>query len=543
MPPRLLTSRRAIVGLAPVLLGVAWAGSAPPALAEEPPKPLARVPADVPVFAHFRVGDVYGHAFTRSAREKMPKEFAEFERLLRKETGVEPANVETVTFYYPEIAEQFDDDAFVLTVTTRRPYDRGAILATAAASVPKSDNPELHPLTRRQVVHFAGPRTFTVLERGLAERYLKAAPDSAKKGPLSDAIALAASGEYAAVAGFNLKKFQIEMLLAMPPAELRPYLSLLKSESIVGLVKAGADVRGEARLQSADEANAKDAEEALGLLLRLAEQQLEVALGGADGGKWVGEGADFQSILLRRALRTLKTAKVVRQGGTVTASAELDLDAELVGAFARWVVETRGRVEATVSRGNLTQVGIALHNYHSQYKGLPPAAIMDRRGKPLLSWRVAILPYLEREELYKQFKLDEPWDSEHNRKLLEKMPRVYFLPGVNKPGDTVTHYRAVTGEGAGFDRVLPLRIPSDFADGTSNTILVVEAAEAVPWTKPDELEYDPEKPLPKLLFGPDDTCNVLLCDGSTRAIKKTISETTLRRAITRNDGYPLGPDF
>src|SRR5215472_15101476 len=133
---------------------------------------------------------------------------------------------------------------------------------------------------------------------------------------------------------------------------------------------------------------------------------------------------------------------------------------------------------------------------------LPPAALCDERGKPLLSWRVLILPYVEEDALYKQFKLDEPWDSPHNIKLLDKMPRIYAPPQdlpiklEIKPSDTF--YQVFTGRGTAFEGTVGLKYPSDFLDGTSNTILVIEAGEAVPWTKPADLHYDSDRALPPL---------------------------------------------
>ncbi len=67
-------------------------------------------------------------------------------------------------------------------------------------------------------------------------------------------------------------------------------------------------------------------------------------------------------------------------------------------------------------------------NYESAFGTLPPAATFDKEGTPLLSWRVLLLPYLERGELYNQFHLDEAWDSPHNRPLADKMPRVFQCP-------------------------------------------------------------------------------------------------------------------
>src|SRR5207253_5726964 len=91
--------------------------------------------------------------------------------------------------------------------------------------------------------------------------------------------------------------------------------------------------------------------------------------------------------------------------------------------LAKKVTESAGREELT---NNLKQIAIAFHNYASAHRDhFPAAAIYSKDGKPLLSWRVALLPYLEQDNLYKQFKLDEPWDSEHNKKLIARMPKVF----------------------------------------------------------------------------------------------------------------------
>src|SRR5438045_1511259 len=79
------------------------------------------------------------------------------------------------------------------------------------------------------------------------------------------------------------------------------------------------------------------------------------------------------------------------------------------------------RVHRLTSSNNLKQIALAFHSFHDTYGGMPAAAICDKAGKPLLSWRVAILPWIEEGALYKQFKLDEPWDSKHNKALLKKM--------------------------------------------------------------------------------------------------------------------------
>jgi len=198
------------------------------------------------------------------------------------------------------------------------------------------------------------------------------------------------------------------------------------------------------------------------------------------------------------------------------------------------------RRERTVK--NLMELGLAMHRYHDAHKEFPTAAYYNKEGKPLLSWRVAVLPYVGQKKLYEQFNLDEPWDSTHNKKLLAKMPDVFAVGDAAKQKGA-TYYQVFTGKATAFDGKKGLRIPNDFPDGTSNTILIIEAKDAVPWTKPADLPYDAKKPLPKLggLF--KDGFHAALADGSVRFIRRTISARTLRDAITRDDGNVLGSDW
>jgi hypothetical protein len=191
---------------------------------------------------------------------------------------------------------------------------------------------------------------------------------------------------------------------------------------------------------------------------------------------------------------------------------------------------------------NLKIVGLAMHNYPKADGRFPAPAIQGPDGKPLLSWRVAILPYLDEVELYQSFKLDEPWDSPHNKPLLERMPDVFAPPHPwgQAPGN-LTHFRVFVGEGTPFEGGRGPR-QEDFPDGLDRTIMVVEADEAVPWTKPDELPYAPDKPLPALGGGPRGSFVAQMADGSVLFIPAKFDEALLRRAITRNDKQPLDLD-
>jgi hypothetical protein len=190
-------------------------------------------------------------------------------------------------------------------------------------------------------------------------------------------------------------------------------------------------------------------------------------------------------------------------------------------------------------------MGLAMHNHNQTFGGLPAEACGGPNNplaaeKPLLSWRVALLPFLEQDRLYRQFKLDEPWDGPNNIKLLNQMPMVYKLPGDDKTPPDHTHYRVFVGNGAAFEKTRGLRIPGDFPDGLSNTILVVEAAQAVPWTKPDDIPFNPGKPIAPLLSTYFRSgCNVVLADGAVRVLPASVPESTLKAAITRNGGDPF----
>ena len=186
---------------------------------------------------------------------------------------------------------------------------------------------------------------------------------------------------------------------------------------------------------------------------------------------------------------------------------------------------------------NLKQIGLAMHNYASANDAFPGPAITDKQGKALLSWRVAILPYIEQQELYNKFKLDEPWDSPHNKALLKEMPSTYVCPSRAAGEPFTTTYRVFTGKGALFEDGKGTKI-ADITDGTSNTLMVVEAKEAVPWTMPDDLPFDPAAA--PSLFGAGSThpggFNALFADGSVRFIKTSISLQMFRALITRAGG-------
>lgn len=189
------------------------------------------------------------------------------------------------------------------------------------------------------------------------------------------------------------------------------------------------------------------------------------------------------------------------------------------------------------SKNNLIQIAMASANYHDSRMKYPNN-ILSKDGKPLLSWRVAILPNIDQALLYNEFKLDEPWDSANNIKLVAKMPSTYApVRAKAKPGETF--YRGFDGPGALFETGKSNSIIAP--DGTANTFAVVEAAEPVIWTKPEELKFDPKGPLPKLGGEYDGDFLAAFMDTDVYLFKKDVDPKVILGAITLDGGEPVDP--
>jgi hypothetical protein len=180
---------------------------------------------------------------------------------------------------------------------------------------------------------------------------------------------------------------------------------------------------------------------------------------------------------------------------------------------------------------NMLQILLGQAN-HQSARRKPAADIVDPGGKPLLSWRVAILPYMEQHDLYQEFHLDEPWNSEHNLKLLPRMPKSYHHPK-DDPRSTFASYFRPTNDAAAGSPDSP-RVD----DGGAKRIILVEARREIPWTKPDDIPLDPDpaQPLPKFggFFG--GLFHAGFNDSKVLAISQTIDPTTLRPFFTAAGG-------
>lgn len=186
---------------------------------------------------------------------------------------------------------------------------------------------------------------------------------------------------------------------------------------------------------------------------------------------------------------------------------------------------------------NFKQIALGMLNYENARKSLPAFASYDAEGRPLLSWRVYVLPYLEQQALFNQFHLDEPWDSEHNRKLIDQMPDVFADPdpairaAVGDKGRTT--FVVPTGEGLIFGKKEGAKF-KEMIDGTSNTILAIEVVpeRAVVWTKPDDWEVDMAKPLAGVARKDRSGFIAARVDGSVTFISNDNSSEVMRKLLT-----------
>ena len=210
---------------------------------------------------------------------------------------------------------------------------------------------------------------------------------------------------------------------------------------------------------------------------------------------------------------------------------------KIVDALAEPVRAARAAAKRTQSMNNMKQIMLALHNYYDANRGFPLRATVDGEGNQLLSWRVHLLPYLEQAALYEQFHLDEPWNSEHNKALIEKCPQVFRSPGTPDLDAGLTNYVVAIAEGTFLSTDKPMEF-KQIIDGTSNTLSVLETDEehAVIWTKPDDLPVDFKNPLVGLLIWGDQAFLAGRIDGSVQAVSKTIDKQMLQNLFQYNDG-------
>lgn len=244
------------------------------------------------------------------------------------------------------------------------------------------------------------------------------------------------------------------------------------------------------------------------------------------------DGDDRLTICITKPARPEKFSGDVKGQSLMTLERAKPLTLDELAKAKAPVQKVREAAQRAQSTNNLKQIGLAMYGYHDVYKAFPANAIYSPDGKtPLLSWRVAILPFLGDEALYREFKLDEPWDSVHNKKLIAKMPGIYADVKADAKNEGKTYYQVFTGAGTGFDGNKNKAV-TDFPAGTSNTVLAAEGKDAVIWTKPADLAVPAAKDkMPEVggLFEAGTT--VLFADGPVRFLPRETTPAALRAFV------------
>ena len=198
------------------------------------------------------------------------------------------------------------------------------------------------------------------------------------------------------------------------------------------------------------------------------------------------------------------------------------------------------------NRQNLKQLALAMHNFHDTYNHFPKAVSTARdlghESEWPHSWRIDLLPFLGAADLYNEYKMDEPWDGPNNKKLLDRMPAIFRSP-YDDSKSTNTAYAVLVGKGTVFEPSAKGIKISDITDGTSNTLLVVEAKRNIPWMKPEDIPFDPEIPAPQLGGFVPGKFAAVMADGRTCVFERSKVADILPWMIRRNDGHPLKIPF
>lgn len=332
--------------------------------------------------------------------------------------------------------------------------------------------------------------------------------------------------QVAIVPSLTMRRMLEESMPALPPqvggGPITRLSKGLRWASLTLAFEPKANLRAE--MQASDATAAKDlqklVQDSFGFLVKVSQEDANIA----------------------EMVKVLVESKPQTKGDRVTLEADLEKATSLVAVP---IANAREAARRTVCINNLKQIALAMHNYHTSNDTFPAAFRASKDGKPLLSWRVLILPYLDQKELYNQFHLDEPWDSDHNKTLISKMPRTYACPSGDKALAAAgkTAYLTPRGPNTMFPGAKGVKL-QEITDGTSNSIMVVEANDdqTVIWTKPDDWDIANTAKIQTLIGRHPGGINVGFGDGSVKFIKSTVMAKVFQALVTINGSEVINAD-
>jgi hypothetical protein len=220
----------------------------------------------------------------------------------------------------------------------------------------------------------------------------------------------------------------------------------------------------------------------------------------------------------------------------------------LIAALGRAVGSAREAARRAQCSCQYCQILLALHNYHSQYNALPPAYIPDANGKPMHSWRVLLLPYMDQSALYNRYKFNEPWNGPNNITLLNSMPSNFACPSRFSNPTNLTSYVAVTGPGTMFPGAQSTKF-DDVTDGLADTLMILEVSNAnIPWTAPADLDVRTmsfqinDRKRAGISSKHPGGANVGVADGKARWAGNSLTPGNLRAVLTIAGGEGISMD-
>ncbi len=359
-----------------------------------------------------------------------------------------------------------------------------------------------------------------------------------------------ANDELVAVASAEMLPEPLQQAMVNPnlvPPLFAQYTAALKYLSAVEIsVSIGAAWGGELVIHSHDADQAEALQAVIVQGLSMAKQTLMLQINAANSGDEMVDAA-MAKYQVRIGNYLEQMFRPTRDGNRLTMNSNATIGVASTGVLVALLLPAvqaaRDAARRASSNNNLKQIGLAMHNYHETFKQMPVGEserIQYKDGKQLLSWRVHLLPFLEEDVLYRQFRLDEPWNSSHNVKLLDQIPPVYVNPRHDLGNRTV--YLAPMGPRTilGSGKAVRFR---DITDGTSQTLAVISVGpgQAIPWTQPADLTIDPVDPVGSI-GSERGNFQALFADGSVQSIGTSISANVLKALIQRDDNQPVNRD-
>jgi len=469
----------------------------------------------------------------------------------KQELGLDPLDVEQVMLIVEPPAA--GPPGFAAVIRLARPYQLDALKLPPGLALLKS---QLEGRPYRQPQDPMTPGFFMPDDQTLLVgtdpllRAMVANQKAPAEGPLSQLLArTSAASDTTAVAVFEPVRPMLEGMLGQAPVP-PPLADVKRLPGLVDAAKLDLSVSGgpgvSLILLARDDAAAQELEQLLNQFLDLGQRMALAKISEEVKGDSAIEQANLQYAqrITRRMvelLRPQRSGRMLRIAPETALGSQMATVGVLVALLLPAVQAAREAARRAQSVNNLKQIAIAMHNYHAMRGSFPASASFDDQGKPLLSWRVHLLPLLEEQALYDEFHLDEPWDSEHNLRLIDRMPEVYHNPS-SPAGPGKADYLVPVGKDSIFEGQKGTAF-REIPDGISNTLLVLEVNPdaAVEWTRPSELEYSEDNPLAGLGRAHPGGFNAAIADGSVRFIAATVDPQVFLRLLMKADGQPIEP--